>query len=147
MAVVTHINPLLLAIKKKEKNTTLLNFVVSTTGFCFFFYLVAYFCIIIIVSFCCFHGFVSSGHVVKQRLICPLLLRIPESEDYVRNYNSQTNHGIVEMGWEHALCQHGPRSCDWSMYGWTMEQGTVLWSINMCQFVLRQEQKRWKKEL
>ena len=24
----------------------------------------------------------------------------------------------------------------WSMYGWTMETGTVLWSINMCQFVL-----------
>ena len=29
----------------------------------------------------------------------------------------------------------------WSMYGWTMEQGTVLWSINMCQFVLRQDMK------
>ncbi len=29
----------------------------------------------------------------------------------------------------------------WSMYGWTMETGTALWSINMCQFVLNMNVK------
>ena len=29
----------------------------------------------------------------------------------------------------------------WSMYGWSMETGIALWSINMCQFVLSQKMK------
>ena len=115
MAVVTHINPLLLATKKGE-NTTLLNFGVSTP-FCFFFFICRIFLhnhhrVFLLLLGPVLFGFVSQvpGHVVKQRLICPLLLCIPESRrlrSATFHFNSQTNHGIVEMGWEHALCQHG----------------------------------------